>query len=806
MSELIFDIRFALRQLRANPLFFGTLLFVLIAGIGATTAMFSISESLFLKPLPYPEAQQLDVVWRTLNVHREWPHSPPDFEDLKEQADSYSHLAAVEYEGYSLSSPGAEPEYLPGATVTSEFFSLWQLPPLHGRLLGPEDDREGTPPIAVISSDLWKHRFNADPNAVGSTITLNGRDHTIVGVAYEGFRFSGPNSDRCSVWVPMRVAKPKFSEIGRGNHYLSVLGRRKPGVTQQAAQAEVDAIMARLETKYPDTNTNSGARVENLRDALVGESRSSVWMLFAAVGLVFLIVCANVASLLLTRAQGRRSEVALRTALGAPASRIVRQFLTESVVVFVLGSVGGSVLSFWLVDMFRDGLVEGAASNLVGGVDWLALLVTSVVAGTCGIVFGLIPALSVAGTDPQAVLKTSAARTGVSKRQKLVRAALVVAQVTLACTLLIGSALALQGFRRVADTPLGFDPSDVEVGRLSLTGGAYQSDEARVAFVRALEAKLAAIPGASHIVINATLPMMGSNSNGSFEIEGKAPWPRGEEPLLERNFVSAGYFEALGIPLLKGREFSLQDDESARLVIIINQRAAEAFFPGEDPIGKRIDWNGSGDWREVVGIVGNARRRGPYDDMREEAYVPYYQSPQAYVMFGVRARDLHSTAKAIPLAVQAVDPAMAVAKLDSYEGRIEGLMGQQRYAVQMLSAFAVAALMLAGMGLFGLVSYSTEQRTRELGLRMALGSPPGAVMSLVVGGGMRLLGSGILIGLLGAALVGRNLADWMPGVERFDVVAFGSVPLLLLLIGTLACLLPALKAMRIPPASALRYE
>ena len=806
MSELLFDIRFALRQLRANPLFFGTLLFVLIAGIGATTAMFSISESLFLKPLPYPEAQQLDVVWRTQQTHRRWPHSRLDFEDLHEQAESYSHLAAIQYAGYSLSSPGAEPAHLAGANVTGDFFSLWKLPPLHGRLFGPDDDKEGAPAIAVISADLWKHRFNADPSAVGRSITLNGRDHTIVGVAHEGFNFAGPNVSGCKVWVPIHVASGQFSTETRGNHYLVVLGRRESGVTQESAQAEVDAIMARLESKYPNTNAKSGARVERLRDSLVGDSRSSVWMLFAAVALVFLIVCANVASLLLTRAQGRRSEVALRTALGAPPSRVVRQFLTETVVVFMLGAVGGSVLSFWLVEMFRKGLVHGAASTLVVGVDWVALTVTSLVAGLCGVLFGLIPALAVAGTEPQSVLKSSAARAGVSGRQKLVRAVLVVAQVTLACTLLIGSALALQGFRRLADKPLGLDPSNLEVGRLSLIGEPYQSKEPRVTFIRALETKLAAVPGSTHVIINSTLPMMGSNSNGSFEIEGKPGWPQGEEPLLERNLVNAGYFQALGIPLLKGREFNRQDDESARQVIIINQRAAEAFFAGEDPIGQRIDWNGSGVWREVVGIVGNVPRYDPYEPLREEAYVPYCQSPSRYVMFGVRTRDMKSTAKAIPSAVQEVDPTMAVASLDSYGAHIDRLMSQQRYAVQMLLAFAIAALILAGMGLFGLVSYSTEQRTREMGLRMALGSPPGAVVGLVVGGGMRLLGYGVLMGLLGAAVMGRSLAEWMPGVERFDPLAFGAVPLLLALIGALACLLPAWKAMRIPPAAALRYE
>ncbi len=810
MSELLFDVRFSLRQLRHSPGFFATLLAVLIAGIGASTAMFSIAESLFMRPLPYKDAEQLDMIWLTQPQFPHTPFSYADFTDLREQSESYATVASVDYVGLSLSAPGAEPEFITGANVSADFFDLWQQAPLHGRYFTAEDDKKGAPRVVVIGSDLWKRRFRADPGIIGQSISLNGGEYTVIGVAHEGFRFAGVYSNDCQIWVPLHVALEELDDWGRGNHFLHVMGRRKPGVSKATAQAEASSILARLEAKYPDTNSKVGTDIITLHEALVGDARSSVWMLFGAVGLVFLIVCANVASLLLTRAQGRRAEMALRAALGAPRSRIVRQLITESIVVFMLGAFGGSVLSFWLVELFRDGLLDGSASIVNVSVDWVALMATSGVCALCGVAFGLIPALSVSSTEPQVVLKSSAARSGVSTKQRLVRSALVVAQVTLACALLIGSSLAFRGFSRIAETPLGIDSSNIEVGRLTLIGKAYESRDAQAAFVHAFQEKLAAIPGVTHVIINSCMPMMGSNNNGSFLIEGKPDWAPGERPSLERNMVSPGYFAAIGTPLLKGRDFNAADNASSRKVMIISQTAAEKFFPGQDPIGKRIDWGANQEkgevWREIVGVSADVRRNGPYEEPRAEAFVPFSQRPEQYVSFGVRTRDLASTAKAIPAAVQAVDPALAVASLQSYDNRIAGRTSSQRYAVSMLSAFAIAALVLAGMGIFGLVSYSTEQRTRELGLRMALGSPPSAVMRLVVGGGLRLLGVGTALGLIGAVWIGRSLEASMPGVERFDLTIFGVIPLLLMLIGTFACLLPAWRAMRMPPATALRYE
>ncbi|MCA9647220.1 MAG: ABC transporter permease [Polyangiaceae bacterium] len=810
MSELLFDIRFSLRQLRHSPGFFATLLAVLIAGIGATTAMFSIAESLFMRQLPYEDSKQLDMIWLKQRLFPKSGFSYPDFLDVREQSESYEAVAAVDYAGYSLSAQGAEPEFVPSANVSADFFQLWKQAPLHGRYFTSDDDKTGAPRIAVIGAALWERRFDSDPGIVGRAITLNGNDYTVVGVAHQGFSFSGPYSNECQIWVPIHVSRPDLDEWGRGDHFAHIIGRRKPGVSLESAQAEVGAVMGRLEAKYPDTNTKVSVHVETLHEALVGGSRSSVGTLFGAVGLVFLIVCANVASLLLTRAQGRRAEMALRGALGAPRSRIVRQVLTETVVVFLVGAVGGSLLSFWLVELFRDGLVGGTASLVEVGVDWFALLATSFVCTLCGLLFGLIPALAVSSIEPQSVLKSSAARSGVSGKQKLVRSVLVVAQVTLACALLIGSGLALRGFGRIVDTPLGVDASNVMTGRLLLTGKNYDNEEKMAAFVKGLREKLNTLPETTHVIVNSCMPMMGSNNSGSFKIEGKPDWAPGERPVMERNMVGPGYFQALGTPLIRGREFTEADDGSARNIMIISQTAATKYFPDQDPIGKRIDWGAKRDdtpvWREIVGISADVRKNGPYDEPKAEAFVPYAQSPEPYVSFGVRSRDLAATAKAIPGAVQAVDPTLAVATLRPYEQRVASRTSTQRYAVNMLSAFALAALVLAGMGIFGLVSYSTQQRTRELGLRMALGSPPGAVMRLVVGGGLRLLAIGTLLGLLGAIWLGRNLEDSMPGVERFDLAAFAGIPLVLTLIGALACLLPAWKAMRMPPASALRYE
>jgi putative ABC transport system permease protein len=813
MRHLFADIRFAVRLVWRGPAFFATLVAVLVLGIGATTAMFSVAESLLLKPLPYPAPEELTMLWREDPRVHEGPVSIPDFLDYKAGAASFASLVEVSNQGLSLSSPGAKPEALAGARVTGEFFTMLGLRPLAGRLLTPEDDKPGGPRVAVVGSALWRRRFASDPALIGRTITLNSEPYTVVGVAPEGFIFAGPNTNRCDVWTPFATSPGyKDESTQRGDHFANAMGRRKPGVSLEQAQAELTGIAKNLEALYPNSNAKKTVRLVDLHDALVGSARSSVWVLFAAVSLVFLVVCANVATLLLTRAQSRRAEMATRAALGATPSRLAGQVVTETVVVFLAASIGGALLARTLVAMLASGLIDrGGASTIDVGVDPVAVTFSVVACFACGVVFGLVPALAASRVEPQAVLKDSAARAGVSRSQKMVRGGLVVAQVALAFALLVGSGLALRAFAKLSATPPGFDPEGVLSSRIVLPEARYGDGAAAVRFYTDVIARIAERPGVSAVAANDTLPMAGSNSNGSFVIEGRPPPEPGDAPNLERNVVTSGYFAAMGIPMLRGREFTPADTAESRKVMVISHATAEQFFPGQDPIGQRIDWEDTDEpdghvWREIVGVSGDVRRRGLDYPVSIESYVPMSQHPSRWMVVVARSTRPTALRSELPGIVQAVDPDQAIADTRTMTDRVSGSVTPQRYVALLLGAFSAAALILAVLGIFGLVSYATAQRTRELGIRMALGSTPGAAVLLVIKEGLRLVVAGLGVGLVAGAFVGRILASRMVGVAAVDLPVYAAIPTILGATCLLACLIPAWRAARVPPALALRYE
>ncbi len=811
------DVRHTFRQFTKAPLFFATVLFVLVMGIGATTAMFSLVECLLLKPLPYPRASELTMVWAVQPRVDPSPVSLPDFLDWKAGATSFRTLAAVEYDAFTLTSEGAAAENLRGASVTGDFFPTFEIAPLRGRLLGPDDDRLGAPRTCVISSALWHRRFASDPDAIGKTLMLNGVPFTLVGVAAEGFRFAGPYTDRADVWAPLAVAYDEYAASlvgGRGNHFLHVVGRRKAGVSVEAAGAEVSRIASAIEAANPETNARVGARAEDLHETLVASSRSGVWILFASVALVFLVVCANVGNLLLTRAESRRGEMAIRAALGATGRRLATQVVTETVVVFAIGALLGAIVARFFVELFASGLVESpGASTLDVNVDVLALAFAVVTSTLAGLVFGLVPAIAVARTTPHSVLKQSATRAGTSRAQVLTRGALVVGQVALAAALLVTSGLALRAFSKLSATPTGFDAEDLVTSRMFLPVPKYAEDGRTRRFFADLAAKIANEPGVVAVGGDSTLPFSGSNSNGSFSVEGRPEYPAGDHPLLARNVVLPGYFETMRVPLLAGRSITADDREDGRLVMVVSKSVADRIFPGEDPIGKRINWGDQhGDakpiYREIVGVVGDVLRRGLDQPAELEAYVPLAQAPSRWMVMVARTRPgmAHALVDRMPELVRQVDPDQAPAGTKLLSERLHDAIGSRRTVTALLGAFAAAALLLATLGLFGLVSYTTAQRTRELGLRMALGATPAGVVRLVTQGGMRLLGIGLAVGLFLALVVGRFLATRVPGVSAFDLVVFAAVPLVLAFAGAIACVVPAWRAVRIPAAVALRYE
>lgn len=813
-ARLLNDARFALRLLRRSPGFAATLLGVLVAGIGGTTAMFSIVMAVIVRPLPYPSPDELTMVWATVGSREQSNVSYPDFADWRARSSSFRGMAAVDLEMLNLSVPGKgggdseRPETVPSARVTGDFFTIFQLPPMHGRLIGPEDERPDAPEVAVISASLYRRRFGGDPSVVGKTIRLGGAIHTIIGVAAEGFRFASPSSARTEIWtvLPAHGIGKAGDLAQRGSHSLTAVGRRAPGVSLAQADAELKAIAKSLAVEYPATNVQVSASLADLHDTIVGASRSAILGLFAAIGLVFVVVCANVANLLLARAASRRAEMAVRSALGASRRQIVAQVITETVVVFVVASLGGTLLAYWLVGLLAPGLVgAGGVAMFDVKVDATALAFAGALALLCGLVFGLIPALEAARVAPQAVLKESATGAMSSAAQRAVRGGLVVAQVALAFALLAGGGLVLRAYAEVAATSPGFDAGSLATGYVSLPTVGYADDASLRSFYLDLEARLRARPGVTGVAMNSTLPMAGSTSKSSYQVEGR-PSPAGERTAIGKNSVNAGYFRAMGIPLLRGREFDATDTESSRKVVVISKAAAARLFPGEDAIGKRLDVSGAGEFREIVGVAGDVRHSGLAAPIDIECYLPLTQDPERWMVVAVRSPRAADMLREIPDVVAAIDPGQGVASLKLMDERVAQTFSRFRYIAILLGTFAASALVLATIGLFGLVSYTTGQRTRELGIRVALGSTPERILAVVMRDGLVLLGIGLALGSLGALAIGRAVAPLMERAAAFDGFVFGSILGMLALAGVLASFLPALRAARIQPAAALRHE
>jgi putative ABC transport system permease protein len=805
------DARFALRLLYRAPAFALTLLGVLVAGIGATTAVFSIVQALALRPLPYSHPEELTMIWKTYEpVAREWPASIPDLADFRAENRTFSTIVASGWDSFSLSSDDQPAEYVAGADVSGEFFEMFGVRPMHGRVLSAADDRVGSARVCVLSADLWRRRFAADPGIVGRVVTLNSQQFTVVGVGPDGFRFGGPNGDRTDVWVPLVHGEGYAERVdSRGWNAYRIMGRRKPGVTVEQAQADMNGVAERLAARYP-TWEHRGLLVVDLHEALVGSAKETAFVLFGAVLLVFMIVCANVASLLLARGATRRGEMAARAALGATRRRLVAQLVTEAAVVFLIGGAGGAVAASWLVDFFATTVEHRVwSANIAFHVDAVAVAFAVTVALACGIGFGLAPALAISRVEPHAVLKETSAQAGISRRQRFVRGALVVAQVAMACALLAGSGLALRAYAKTLGTTPGFAPEGLALGRLTLPVTKYDSPERKLHLYDELLGRIAKEPGVVSVAANSCMPFTGSNSNGWFKIEGRPPWP-GKGPIMERNVISAGYFATMGIPVLRGREFTAEDREGARRVVVISERTAKAFFPGEDPIGRRIDLQASkgdgDDWLEIVGVVGDVRKSGLTKDVPNEAYMPLAQNPIPWMTIAVRTTTGESVLGRMRSVVRDVDPELALFGRQMMANKVAESYDEQRFTTLLLAAFAFAALVLSTMGLFGLVTYTTGQRTRELGIRMALGSTPGAVVALVLRGGVRLVVIGLVLGLGGAVAIGRVVAAHVGGTSAFDPLVFAAIPALLGAAGLASCLVPALRAVRIPPSVALRYE
>ncbi len=803
MNSLLQDFRFGLRMLVKKPAFTLIAVITLALGIGANAAIFSVVNAVLLRPLPYPSAERLMTVWENHTKRdgpeREWT-SPPGFEDWRDQAKSFDHVVALQGWGPTLTGQG-DPEQLVGALVSHNTFEMLGVAPALGRAFRPEEDQRGAEGVVIISQSLWQRRFGADPALVGKTILLNGESRMVIGVMPAGFKF--PIIANADVWRPIQPVLNAGCQ--RGCITIRVMARLKPEATEAQARAELNTIAARIEQQFPDTNSKVGATLIPLHEFLVGPVKTQMLALLVAVAFVLLIACANVANLLLARSASRATEIAIRASLGAGRWRIARQLLSESLLLAVIGGVVGLLLAYWLVDLLVGFSPQGTPRLDEIGVDWRALGYTLAVTMLTGLLFGAAPVWQLFKTDLNQSLRDGGKglKTGGGGRALSL---LVVTETALALMLLVGAGLLIRSFIQLQRVDPGFNPRNVLTAVVTLQPAAYPDGQVR-GFYNQLLDRVKTLPGAQSAAAVSSLPLAGFDTDNGFVIEGRpAPAPD-QRPVAWISSVTHDYFRTMGMRLIAGREFTEHDNGNAAKVVIISEATARRHFPNEDPIGKRIG-NGRPDgWREIIGVTADVKHFGLNQDARVSMFVPHGLRPTRRMNIVVRtAGDPISLSSALRGAVSAMDKNLAVSNLRAMEEIAAQSIGGERFTLLLLSVFAGLALLLSAAGIYGVMSYAVAQRTREIGVRMALGAEAGSVLRLVIGQGMLLALIGVGIGLAGSLALSRLMKTMLFGVSATDPLTFIGVGALLALVALVACYVPARRAAKVDPMIALRYE
>jgi putative ABC transport system permease protein len=808
MDTIVRDVRYALRVLRARPAFTTLAVLCLALGIGANAAIFSVVNGVLLRSLPFPAADRLIAVTGEVRERgsEEGATSPPDFVDWRAQS-TKADLAA--YSRQTLSFRGADlPERLEAAVVSSNLFRVLRTAPALGRGFLPEEELPGHDRVAVLSNDLWQREFGGDRGILGKTIRLDATEYTVVGVMPSQFEFP-IQAERTQLWVPLTLAGDSTFAQGRGNHFLHVVGRLASGATVAQAQAEVRAIAKRLEDQYPATNIGWSASVSPLQEQLVGGSRQTLLVLAGAVGFLLLIACANVANLMLARATMRAKEVAVRTALGAGRMRIVRQLLVESVILALLGGALGLLVASWGTDLLLSSAPTALPRVRDISVDWRVVGFTLVVSVLTGLLFGVVPALQVTRSDLHTTLKdTGRASTGPGSAHR-VRSGLVIAEVALSLMLLAGAGLMGASLVRLQSVDPGFRTENVLTARIDLSNVKYQSNAPVVAFYDRLLERARTLPGVDAAGVVSALPLSGRNIAVGVNIEGERPPAPGAFLHAEDfDIVSPDYFRVVGIPLRAGRAFTAHDDSTTPRVVVVNEAFAKKYWPNQSAVGKRLSVGFDVDsLREVVGVVGDVRR-GTLDTPPNPAmYVPLRQDALGSLFLAVRTRGRPSQlASALRREVTALDPDLALSRVQPLEEVLSSSLSRRRFTASLLGIFAGVALALSAIGIFGVMTTMVTQRTREIGIRMALGAQPRDVRALVVRQGATLAGIGLVIGLVGAVVLSRLLTGLLYGVSASDPVTLAGVALLLGSVALAASYFPARRATRVDPLEALRSE
>jgi predicted permease len=809
MDTLIKDTRFAVRWLLKRPAFTAVAVLTLALGIGVNTAIFSAVDSVLLRPLPLKDPERVVAIWEHslgIGIARN-EVAPANYFDLRNQTQSFEGVGAFGDESINLSGAG-EPEHLEGQLVSANVFTLLGVQPALGRTFSPEEDQVGQHRVVVLSDALWQRRFNRDPAVINRNLMLNGESFTVVGVMPRGFFFPVRESE---LWIPWAMGPEQAS--GRGDHYLRVVARLKPGITAERAEADVQSLAARLSTMYPRTNEGLGFSVNSFHQDYVGDLRLPILVLFAAVGLVLLIACANVANLLLAQATTRRKEIAIRMALGAKRWAIARQLLIESLLLAIGGGLLGILGAIWGVEALSK-LVPASLSKLeAASINGRVFLFTLLTVVLTAITFGAVPALHAARANPGATLNEVGRDAGGGVSGRYLRRLLVISEVALAVVLLVGAGLLVRSFQRLRQVDVGFKPDNLLTMRVVLPMPKYLKAEVRATFYDELLQRVNEVPGVESAGVITFLPLSFSGMKFNFSVEGQAAPGDMKLPFALFRVVSPDYFRTLRIPLQRGRFFDAHDASDSPPVIVVNRRLAEQYWPGEDPTGKRLKIgpvDSPNPWATVVGVVRDVRQSGLYGEQMFELYVPYAQDRRGFAAprdLIVRTRgDAASVAGAVRQAVWAVDKDQPVSDVRTMDQVFVATISRERFQALLIGLFAALALSLACAGLYGVISYAVAQRTHEIGIRMALGAQPVDVLSLVLRQGMALTLTGLVIGIAVGAVATRVLSDMLYGVTATDPVTFIGVPALLLLVAFFACYIPARRATRIDPLVALRYE
>jgi putative ABC transport system permease protein len=805
MTDFLSDLRFAVRGLVRSRAFTAAALLTLAIGIGGNAAIFSVLDALLLKTLPYPDPERLVIVWEK-NIPRQRMDnvvSPGNFIHWAEQARVFEQMAGVGQASFfrvSMTGNG-DPEELPAQAVTAHFFSILGVQPAHGRWFVPEDDKPNTRNV-ILSHALWTRRFGADPAVVGRAVTLNGNAFTIVGVMPSEFYFI---EREAALWVT--IGLPAEARTPRGR-WMLVVARMKPGVTVPQAQSEMDTITARLTAQFPEFNTGWGANVVPLHQQVVGRVRPAVLTLVAAVGAVLLIACANVANLLLARGASRRRELAIRAALGAGRGRLVRQLMAESVALAAVGAIGGLLLAWWGIATFRVAAEAGFSLPraheiaLNGRVVFFTLGLSLVTA----VLFGLAPAFAAAGLDLQSSLKDGA-RADDARGGRL-RSLLVVSEIAVALVLLAGAGLLIRSFARLIDVDPGFRSEHVLTAKISIPTVRYDDAGKRIRFFDELVKRVEAMPGVRAAGGVSFLPLAGPAAATGFEIEGREKPQPGAGPVCEVRVATGHYFAAMGIPHIAGRLFDDRDSREGTRSVIINQAMAKQYWPNEDPIGKRISvyWNDPG-LDEIVGIVGDIRHASLETSSRPMIYYPPGRFSYPWTALVLRAAgDPAALGPVLVKEVRAMDPSLPVANLQPMDAVVARSMAERRMVMAILAGFAIVAALLAAIGIYGVMAYSVAQRTREIGVRMALGARPTDILRLVLGRALGLTAVGAAIGAAGALALTRFMTTLLFDTEPTEPSVFAMVVGGLVAVAAAASLLPGRAASRVDPLVALRTE